>query len=122
MDGPVARAARTGPEVARAPREEPEVASVLPAAAPVDGAASSAQFQVENSDCTNARLGVRKLGPRRASPVLSSRQGKTEPFTIFTILRGNVWPFFSPSSNSSFITVSWMSPCARRFLGYYLYT
>lgn len=89
MDGPVARAARTEPEVARAPHEEPEVALVLPAAAPADGAASLAQFQVENSDCTNARLGVRKLGPRRASPAPSSRRGKREPFTIFTILDGN---------------------------------
>lgn len=105
-DGLVARAARTGPEVARAPREEPEVDSVSPAAAPAGGAASSAQFPVENSDCTSARRGVRKLGPHRASPVPSLRQGKEQPFTIFTILDGDVWPFFSPFSNSPFITDS----------------
>ncbi|KAM0728145.1 hypothetical protein ACS0PU_005614 [Formica fusca] len=73
MDEPVARAARTGPEVARALREEPEVDSVSPAAAPAGGAVSLAQFQAENSDCTNVRLGVQKLGLRRALPVPSSR-------------------------------------------------
>lgn len=77
-DEPVARAARTGPEVARALREVPEVDSVSPAAAPADGAASLAQFQAENSDCTSARLGVQKLGLRRALPVPSSRHGKGE--------------------------------------------
>lgn len=113
MDEPVARAARTGPEVARALREEPEVDSVSPAAAPAGGAVSLAQFQAENSDCTNVRLGVQKLGLRRALPVPSSRHGKREkrererePFTIFTILNKNIWSSFSRSSNSSFITVA----------------
>lgn len=77
MDEPVARAARTVPEVAQALREEPGVDSVLALVAPADGAVSLVQFQAGNLDCTSVRLGVRRLGLRRASPAPLSQHGKS---------------------------------------------
>lgn len=74
MDEPVARAARTEPEVARAPRGAPGADS---ADAREGGVVSSEQFQVGNSDYTNAHLGVQKHGLRRVLLVLLSQHGKS---------------------------------------------
>lgn len=87
MDEPVVRAAKTELEVVQALHEEPAVDSVLPLDAPADGAVSLVQFQAGNLDCTSVRLGVQKLGLRRALPVPLSQHGKFS--TVFTIL--NKW-------------------------------
>lgn len=84
MGEPVARAAKTEPEVVQALREEPGVDSVLPLDAPADGAVSLVQFLAGNLDCTNVRLGVLKLGLRRALPAPLSQHGKSAAaHTIF---------------------------------------
>lgn len=76
MDEPVARVVKTEPEVVQALREEPGVDSVLPLDAPAGGAVSLVQFQAGNLDCMSVRLGVQKLGLRRALPALLSQHGK----------------------------------------------
>lgn len=96
MGEPVARAARTEPEVVRALREEPGVDSVLGLDAPADGAVSSVQFQAGSLDCTSARPGVRRLGLRRASPAPLSRHGESLAQTsLFFQFSGNPLIFTS---------------------------
>jgi len=84
MDEPVVRAAKTEPEVVRALREEPGVDSVLLLDAPADGAVFLVQFLAGNLDCMSVRLGVQKLGLRRALLAPLSQHGKSS--TILTIL------------------------------------
>lgn len=87
MGEPVARAARTEPEVARALREEPGVDLVSALDAPADGAVSLVQFQAGNLDCTSVRLGVQRLGLRRALPAPSSQHGKSFTHLFFKFSR-----------------------------------
>ncbi|KYN50526.1 hypothetical protein ALC57_00166 [Trachymyrmex cornetzi] len=84
MDEPVVRVAKMEPEVVQALREEPGVDSALPLDAPADGVVFLVQFQVGNLDYMSVRLGVQKLGLRRALPVPLSQHGKSS--TVFTIL------------------------------------
>ncbi|KYQ50056.1 Beta-1-syntrophin [Trachymyrmex zeteki] len=71
----VVRVAKMEPEVVQALREEPGVDSALPLDAPADGVVFLVQFQAGNLDCMSVRLGVRKLGLRRALPVPLSQHG-----------------------------------------------
>lgn len=91
MDEPVVRAAKTEPEVVQALREEPGVDSVSPLDASADGAVSLVLFQAGNLDCMSVRLGVQKLGLRRALPAPLSQHGK--PSTVFTILNKHFFSF-----------------------------